>query len=63
MYYSTILSDKIDRDQWSLSTAEQFASSPLTSVGSGFTFMPRMHKVSTGLLVGFSQSLKLHLCT
>ena len=62
-YYSTILSDKINRDQWSLSTAEQLASSSLTSVGSGFTFMPRMHKVSTGLLDGFSQSLKLHLCT
>ena len=47
-YYAAILSGKNDRCLWSLSTAEQFASSFLTSTGSDFTFTPRMHKISTG---------------
>ena len=47
-YYATITSGKNDRGLWSLSTAEQFVSSFLTSAGSDFTFTPRMHKVSTG---------------
>ena len=34
---------------WSLSTAELFASSFLTSAGSDLTFAPRMHKVSLDL--------------
>ena len=42
-----ILSGKYDRGLWSASTAEQFASSFLTSAESDFTFPPRMHKVST----------------
>ena len=47
-YYAAILSGKNDCGLWSLSTAEQFASSFLTSTGSDFTFIPRMHKISTG---------------
>ena len=47
-YYDAILSGKNDCGLWSLSTAEQFASSFLASAGSDFTFKPRMHKVSTG---------------
>ena len=47
-YYAAILSGKNDRSLRSLSTAEQFASSFLTSTRSDFTFAPRMHKTSTG---------------
>ena len=47
-YYVAVLSGKNDCGLWSLSTAEQFANSFLTSAGSDFTFTPRMHKVSTG---------------
>ena len=47
-YYAAILSGKNDRGLQSLSTVEHFASSFLTSAGSDFTFVPRMHKVSTG---------------
>ena len=42
-YYAAILSGKNDRGLQSLSTAEQFASSFLTSAGT-----PRMRKASTG---------------
>ena len=48
-YYTAILSDKSDDGLWSLSTAELFASSFLTSAGSDLTFAPRMHKVSLDL--------------
>ena len=48
-YYAAILSGKNGRDLRSLSTAEHFASSRLTSAGSNFTFTPRMHNISTGL--------------
>ena len=47
-YYAAILSGKNDRGLRSLSTAEQFASSFLTSAGSDFTFAPRVRKASTG---------------
>ena len=47
-YYAAILSGKNDRGLRSLSTAEHFVSSFLTSAGSDFTFTSRMHKVSTG---------------
>ena len=47
-YYAAILSGKNGRGLRSLSTAERFASSRLTSAGSDFTFTPRMHKISTG---------------
>ena len=47
-YYAAILSGKNGRGLRSLSTAEHFASSRLTSAGSDFTFTPRMHKISTG---------------
>ena len=47
-YYAAILSGKNGRGLRSLSTAERFASSRLTSAGSDFTFAPRMHKISTG---------------
>ena len=47
-YCSAILSGKKDRGLWSISTVEQFVSSFLTSARSNFTFLPRMHKVSTG---------------
>ena len=47
-YYDAILSGKNDRGLWSLSTAEQFGSSFLTSAESDFTSTPGMHKVSTG---------------
>ena len=47
-YYAASLSGKNYRGLWSLSTVEQFASSFLTSAGSDFTFIPRMHKISTG---------------
>ena len=47
-YYAAILSGKNDYSLWSVSTAEQFVSSFLTSAGSDFTFTPTMHKVSTG---------------
>ena len=47
-YYAIILSGQNDHSLWSLSTAEQFVSSFLTSAESDFTFTPRMHKVSTG---------------
>ena len=43
-YYAAIF----DCGQWSLSTAEQFASSFLTSAVSDFMFTPRMYKASTG---------------
>ena len=46
-YYATILSGKNDRGLH-VSTAEQFASSFLTSAGSDFTFAPRMRNASTG---------------
>ena len=46
-YYAAILSGKNDGGLWSVSAAEQFASSLLTSAKSDFTFTPRMHKVST----------------
>ena len=39
-YYDTIMSGKNDHGLWSASTAEQFASSFLTSTGSDFTFTP-----------------------
>ena len=45
--YATILSGKNDRGLWSVSSAETFVSSFLTSAGSDFTFTPRMHTVST----------------
>ena len=44
-YYAIIFSGKNDHGLWSLSTAEQFSSSFLTTTGSDFTFTPRMHKV------------------
>ena len=47
-YYTAILIGKNDRSLWSVSTAEQFVSSFLTSAGSDFALTPRMHKVSTG---------------
>ena len=47
-YFAAILSGKNDGSQWSLSTGEQFVSSFLTSARNKFTFLPGMHKVSTG---------------
>ena len=47
-YYAAILSGKNGRGLQSLSTAEHFASSRLTSAGNDFAFTPRMHKISTG---------------
>ena len=47
-YYATILSSKNYHSLWSVSTAEWFMSSFLTSTESDFTFTPRMHKVLTG---------------
>ena len=46
--YSAVLSGKNDCGLWSVSIAEQFVSSFLTSTESDITFTPRMHKVSTG---------------
>ena len=46
--YYAILSGKNERGLWSVSTAEQFARSCLTSAGSDFTVTARMHKVSKG---------------
>ena len=46
--YAAILSGKNGRGLRSLSTAEHFASSRLTSAGNDFAFTPRMHKISTG---------------
>ena len=59
-YYVAILSGKNGRGLWSLSTAEQFANSFLTSAGSDFTFTPRMHKVSTGPNAQQSEQAYLH---
>ena len=47
-YYAAILSGKNGCGLRSLSTAEHFASSRLTSAESDFAFTPRMHKISTG---------------
>ena len=47
-YFAVILSGKNDGSQWRVSTGEQFVSSFLTSARNNFTFLPRMHKVSTG---------------
>ena len=47
-YYTAILSGKYDCGLWSISIAEQFTSSFLTSAKSDYTFPARMHKVSTG---------------
>ena len=46
-YFAAILSGKNDSCLWSVSTGEQFVSSFLTSARNNFTFLPRMHKVST----------------
>jgi len=46
--FAAILSGKNDSSQWSVSTGEQSVSSFLTSARNNFTFLPRMHKVSTG---------------
>ena len=47
-YFGAILSGQNDGSEWSVSTGEQFVSSFLTSARNNFTFLPRMHKVSTG---------------
>ena len=46
-YYAGILNDKNDHGLWNLSTGKQFVSFFVTSTRNGFTFLPRMHKVST----------------
>ena len=47
-YYTAILSGKKDCSPWSISTGEQFASSFLILARRYFTYLPRLHKVSTG---------------